>query len=145
MSNATFGLLIAAVLAASPALAQPAPDPATPAVSTPVAPPTTPAPTAKPAASGPTVSGIVVEGLPKKSCSSRDKDCIAVVVAELQEHYPEQLKAFCANWQMQAVRSKWVNDQLLASLGSSHQPTPPSFGVNSAVTKACSTDKPAEK
>jgi hypothetical protein len=142
MSNATFGLLIAVALAASPALAQPTAQDAAPIAAAP--PPAVPA-AAKPAAPGPTVSGIVVEGLPKKTCSSRDRDCIAVVVAELQEHYPEQLKAFCANWKMQAIRSKWVNDQLLASLGSSHQPTPPSFGVNSAVTKACSTDKPAEK
>jgi hypothetical protein len=100
--------------------------------------PTDPAPAA-PAASAPSVDGIVVEGLPKKSCSTRDKSCIAVVVAELKARYPQQLKVFCANWQMQALRSQWVSDQL----GGGDRPT--AFGVNSAVSKACSADKPAEK
>ncbi|THD71909.1 hypothetical protein [Phenylobacterium sp.] len=149
MSNATFGLLIAALLTASPALAQaPADTPVTPAPATAVtvtAAPSSGVPAPKPAAYGPTVSGIVVEGLPKKSCSSRDKECIAVVVAELKQNYPEQLKAFCAQWQMRAIQSRWVTDQLNESLGGNNPPTPPTFGVNSAVSKACSTDKPAQK
>jgi hypothetical protein len=149
MSNATFGLLIAALLIASPALAQaPADVPAAPAPAPAVAATAAPsitAPAAKPAASGPTVSGIVVEGLPKKSCSSRDRDCIAVVVAELKQNYPEQLKAFCAQWKMRAIQSQWVTDQLNAGLGGGSPPTPPSFGVNSAVTKACAPDKPTQK
>jgi hypothetical protein len=135
MSKATFGLLISASLLASPALAQPAPDPvATPPAATPAA---------KPAAPVPTVSGIVVQGMPKKSCSSRDKECIALVVAELKQSYPQQLKAFCFQWKTQAVRSQWVNAQLLESIGGT--PTPTAFGVNSAVSQACAADKPAEK
>jgi hypothetical protein len=136
MSNATFGLLIAASLIAGPVLAQPAGQPAP-------SPPTAPA--AKPAAPAPSVSGIVVEGLPKKTCSSRDRDCIAVVVAELKQNYPQQLKTFCAQWKMQAVRSQWVNDQLFEAFGGNNPPPPTAFGVNSAVSKACSTDKPADK
>ncbi|HEX3366524.1 hypothetical protein [Phenylobacterium sp.] len=140
MSKPTFGLLISAVLLASPTLAQPTPDPApTTAVATAAA------AAAKPAPAAPTVSGIVVEGLPKKTCSSRDKECIAVVVAELKEHYPQQLKAFCAQWKMQAVRTQWVNDQLVESLGGNNPPTPTAFGVNSAVSKACAEDRPAQK
>jgi hypothetical protein len=140
MSNATFGLLISAMLVASPAIAQRAPDPgAAPALAS------APAAKPKPPATEPTVSGIVVEGPPKKTCSSRDRECIAVVVAELKEHYPQQLKAFCAQWKMQAVRTQWVNDQLVESLGGNNPPSPVAFGVNSAVSKACAADKPAEK
>ncbi|HZZ32436.1 MAG TPA: hypothetical protein VFE10_10635 [Phenylobacterium sp.] len=147
MSTATFGLLIAALLIAGPALAQgPADAPAAPApAATAASAPSTASAAAKPAASGPTVSGIVVEGLPKKSCSSRDKECIALVVAELKQNYPEQLKAFCAQWQMRAVQSRWVTDQLNGSLGGNNPPTPPTFGVNAAVSKACAPDKPAQK
>ena len=114
MSNATFGVLISALLLASPALAQPAPA-ATPAPSESAA---------KPAPPAPTVSGIVVEGLPKKTCSSRDRECIAIVVAELKQNYPEQLKAFCAQWKMQAVRTQFVHDQLAESLGGNNPPPP---------------------
>lgn len=130
MTNATFGLLIAAMLVATPALAQA---------------PAAPATAAQRTAPGPTVSGIVVEGLPKKSCSSRDKDCIAVVVAELKQNYPEQLKAFCAQWKARAIQSEWVTAQLNESLGGNNPPTPPTFGVNSAVSKACAPDKPAQR
>jgi hypothetical protein len=44
-----------------------------------------------------TVSGVVVEGprLPTKECSARDQTCINLVVAELKQHYPKQLKRFC--------------------------------------------------
>jgi hypothetical protein len=121
--------LTAALVLAGPALAR------TPAEPTPTAPP----------AAASSVDGIVVEGLPKKSCTSREKDCIAVVVAELKARYPQQLKAFCANWKMQAIRDQWANDQLAASFGGSHQASPSSFGVNAAISKACSPDKPAER
>ncbi|HXA38465.1 MAG TPA: hypothetical protein VNW53_05650 [Phenylobacterium sp.] len=103
------------------------------------------APPAKPAEPGSTVSGIVVQALPKKSCSSRDKECIALVVANLKQNYPEQLKAFCFQWKTQALRSEWVNDQLIESLGGATPPTPAAFGVNSAVAQACAEDKPARK
>ena len=38
-----------------------------------------------------------------------------------------------------------VTDQLNAGLGGNNPPTPPTFGVNAAVSKACAPDKPAQK
>jgi hypothetical protein len=142
-------LLLAGAAHAQPAAAPPsafAPTAAAPSDVPPAA--ATPPPPAAPApAAGPTVSSLTVEGsrVPKKSCSSRDKDCIAIVVADLKAHYPEQLKTFCFQWKTQAIRSEWVNDQLMESLGRNAPPPPPAFGVNSAVSKACAPDKPAEK
>jgi hypothetical protein len=133
--RAFVGLLISAALGSSAAFAEP---PASTDASPTVA--KTPAP-----ASAPTVSGIVVKPLPKKSCSSRDKECVALVVAELKQNYPEQLKAFCFQWQTQAVRSQWVNDQLYESLGSNFPPPTTAFGVNPAVSQACAVDRPAAK
>jgi hypothetical protein len=138
MARARFGLLVAAVLSAMPAFAQPSP-----------APPDVPA--AAPAASppeprAPTVESLTVRGrrLPTKTCSSRDKDCIARVVAELQQQYPRELKKFCLQWQIRAVRTQWLNAQLNAGLGND-EPSPVGFGVNSAVKQACAEPKPAKK
>jgi hypothetical protein len=88
---------------------------------------------------GDTVSGVTVVPMPKKSCSSRDKDCIAMVVAELKRLYPEQLKQFCFSEQTKAVRNQMVGDQLYESLGVS-RPPPTAFPVSSVVKTACAQD-----
>jgi hypothetical protein len=145
-TGSTALVLAGALLLAGAAHAQPATAPQPAAAPVAASPPAAPATAAPAPPAGATVSSLTVEGsrLPKKTCSSRDRDCIAIVVAELKQNYPEQLKAFCFQWKTQAVRSQWVNDQLLESLGNDH-PSPTAFGVNSAVTKACTPDKPAEK
>jgi hypothetical protein len=90
---------------------------------------------------GDTVSGITVMPVPKKACSSRDKDCIAIVVAELQRLYPEQLKQFCLGERTKAVRNQIVGDQLLDALNSNGAPTATAAPVSSVVKTACATDK----
>jgi hypothetical protein len=62
--------------------------------------PTTPAA----AKSDTTVSGVTVKPLPRKQCSPKDKDCIAMVMAELKDLYPEQLKKFCYQEKMNVMR-----------------------------------------
>lgn len=56
--------------------------------------------------SGNTVSGVTVAP-PKapKACSSRDKDCIAMVVAELKARYPKELQDYCdkVDWRIAAT------------------------------------------
>jgi hypothetical protein len=144
--NATLGLLVSAVL-----LAGAAEPPTTPAA----APAAVPQPTAEarsapqasaaPAARGvppKTVEGLtVIAPLPNKPCSSRDRECIALVVAELKQLYPEQLKRFCFQRTMRAMRSQMLNDQLLEGLSSDNPPPSTSFGVNSALSVACKWDK----
>ncbi len=99
MSKASFGILIAVTLIAGPAATQPGADHSLrPAAAEPDA------AVGKPAKPVPTVSGIVVEGVPKKPCAPRDKDCIALVMAEVKALYPEQLKRFCAVQQMDVMR-----------------------------------------
>jgi hypothetical protein len=91
-------------------------------------------PTAAPSRSGSTVSGVTVRPQPYRSCGSRDQACVALVVADLKLNYPEQLKAFCFQWQTQSVRTQFVYNQLALEHGSgAHPPLPTAFGVNSAV------------
>jgi hypothetical protein len=137
--SATLGLLISAALFTG------GPDPAAaPAVAPSVAPP--PAATA-PAATAHGIAPKTVEGLtvvapvPNKPCSSRDQACIALVVAELKQLYPEQLKRFCFQRTMRAMRSDILQADLLAGLGSDNPPMGTSFGVNSALKTACARDK----
>src|SRR4051812_49862702 len=89
------GLAISASLFAGVALAEPAVPQA--------AAPTT---TASPGTAGKTVEGLTVTGkvFPKTECSPRDAACIRLVVAELKRLYPEQLKRFCFQRQLQAMR-----------------------------------------
>ena len=143
--NATLGLLVSAVLLTG--AAEPPTTPATPvaaAQTTPEAPAAPPA-SAAPAARGvppKTVEGLtVIAPLPNKPCSSRDRECIALVVAELKQLYPEQLKRFCFQRTMRAMRSQMLNDQLLEGLSSDNPPPSTSFGVNSALSVACKWDK----
>ena len=93
--------------------------------------------TAKPKAGGDTLSGVTVMPLPTKPCGSRDKQCIAMVVAELKRLYPEQLKTFCFAEQTKAARNNFVNQQLLESLNGNGPPTPTSFPVSAVVKTAC--------
>lgn len=104
MSNATLGLLISAVLLASPALAQPGADPA-PQSPTAQADPT-------PASKAPTVDSLIVQGapLPKTSCSARDSACVAMVVAELKARYPKELQKWCAFVEQRAAMNELMFD-----------------------------------
>jgi hypothetical protein len=66
-----------------------------------------PAPATSSTADTKTVEGLTVMGnrLPTEECSSRDKACINAVVAELKRLYPEQLKRFCFQREMRAMRN----------------------------------------
>ncbi len=90
---------------------------------------------------GDTVSGVTVMPTPTKTCAPRDKDCIAIVVAELQRLYPEQLKQFCLGERTKAVRNQIVNDQLLDALGGNGAPTATAAPVSPIVKTACASDK----
>ena len=92
-----------------------------------------------------TVSGVTVMPMPKKTCSSRDKTCIAMVVAELKRDYPEQLKQFCFEEQTKAARNQFVNDQLLDALHGNGPPTPTAAPVSPVVKQVCAPDKPGAK
>lgn len=87
------------------------------------------------------MSGVTVTPTQPKPCGSRDKDCIAMIVAELKQRYPEELKRFCFGREMRTVRTEMVNQQLLDSLGGNDPPIPTTFGVNSALKLACASDK----
>jgi hypothetical protein len=130
--------LLAGVAAAQAPAPAPAPEP-TQIPGAEAAP--SPTPTAKPKTGGSTVSGLTVMPLPKKTCSSRDKDCIAMVVAELKERFPEELKKFCFEEQTKQARTQFVNDQLLDSLNSNNPPPPMSFQISPVLKTACATDK----
>ncbi len=83
-------LAISAVLALiSTAAWANAADPQSP---TPAAAPASKAASDKP---GSTVSGVTVQALPRKPCAPKDTDCVALVMAQVKELYPEQLKQFC--------------------------------------------------
>ncbi len=97
------------------------------------------APSAKP---GTTVSGVTVMANPKpQACASRDQQCIALVVAELKQRYPEELKRFCLQRAARAARTQVTNDQLLEDLGGKGPPKPTAFDVNSALKTACVLQK----
>jgi hypothetical protein len=106
-------------------------------------PPPTPATSAKPpaASSDPTVSGVTVMPLPIRSCKPKDKDCIALVVAELKEHYPEQLKKFCFQTEMNVQRQDiqanvngWCDDPRYSSSAICNHHVPP------VLKQACAAD-----
>jgi hypothetical protein len=82
--------LAVAVLAlpfAGPLQAQPANEIASPPVA---------AATSHPVTDGQTVSGVTVTPTrPAKPCGSRDKGCVALVIAKLKAQYPQELKAYC--------------------------------------------------
>jgi hypothetical protein len=130
MSKSAFALMIAASLMAGSAAAQPAAAPqAGPAAETPAK---------TPPAKTKTVEGLtVVAPPPLKPCAVRDKDCVAQVVAELKQLYPEQLKKFCFQRQMRAMRTAMVADQL----GLDGPPPSTAVGVNSALATACAPDR----
>jgi hypothetical protein len=144
MMNPTFGLLISATLIASAAVAQPATPrsatetPPAAAVAGPDAAPASPPNPSQ--AKGKQVEGLTVTGKrpETKTCSSRDRACIAEVVAELKQLYPEELKTFCFQRQTRAVRTAMVADQLGVGGG---PPVSTSLGVNSALATACAPDK----
>jgi hypothetical protein len=149
MMKSSIGLLISATLVASTAVAEPpAPPPATsisPPISS-VSPEIVPSEAGLPvkarAAAGKTVDGLtVVAPAVGKPCGSRDRECVALVVAELKRRYPEELKRFCFQRQMRAMRSEVVNEQLLEGLGGGAPPVPTAFGVNSALKTACAEEK----
>jgi hypothetical protein len=98
------------------------------------------APAAPRAGPSPTVSGVTVIPRPTKTCFSRDKACVALVVAELKRLYPEQLKQFCFGWATQTARTQMTYDQM-QPLNPLEPPLPTAFGVNSAVKTACASDK----
>jgi len=134
--SATVGLLISASLLAAVV------EPAAGAATTPPTPPPAAAAPAARALPPKTVEGLtVVAPLPNKPCSSRDQACIALVVAELKQLYPEQLKRFCFQRTMRSMRTQMLNDQLLEGLSSDNPPPSTSFGVNSALRTACAWDK----
>jgi hypothetical protein len=130
-----FGVMIA-LLAGAAAAQTPAPAPA----------PTAPA--AKP--SGATVSGVTVEGrkAPTRSCSSRDNDCIATIVAELKAQYPKELQHWCDLVQYQAANTNMTMDQV-NGIGTSFSPGQTSvygrFAPPAVAKIACASDKPKEK
>ena len=103
--RATLSLAISATLFAGIAFAQPALAPAAPV--RPAAQSTSSTSPQAPATGGKTVEGLTVTGkaFPKSECASRDTQCIKLVVAELKRLYPEQLKRFCFQRQMQAMAS----------------------------------------
>ena len=127
MPNATFGLLICAALIAGSASAQ-----------TGAAGESGPA-AAKPSAQAgkratPTVSGVVVQGLPKKACSSRDKACIAIVVAQLEELYPKELLRFCTGREENLA---WIQMHADDNLPATRAPTASEYSSPPVLKVAC--------
>jgi hypothetical protein len=53
---------------------------------------------------GPTVSGVTVTPVPRKPCKPKDTECIAIVMAQVKDLYPEQLKQFCFQQKMDVMR-----------------------------------------
>jgi hypothetical protein len=108
------------------------------------APAATPPQPAKP--DGHTVSGITVEGskAPAKSCSSRDKDCVAVIVAELKARYPKELQHWCDLVEYRAANTNMTMDQL-NGIGTSFSPGQTSvygrFAPPAVAKLACAPDK----
>jgi hypothetical protein len=104
----TPGLALAAALLTAAGSARARAPAATPA----------PAPAASSAApTGANISGVTVSPAPRKACAPKDKECIALVMAELKDLYPEQVKAFCFQQKMdvmqrdmQANMAGWCDD-----------------------------------
>ena len=98
---------------------------------------------AKPASEGPTVSGVTVSPAPRKPCAPKDKDCIALVVADLKRLYPEQLKTYCFQQKMtvlrrdmQAQAAGWCDGPIGGASAICSHYVPP------ALKLACATEKP---
>lgn len=136
MSKATFGLLISTTLIAGAAFAQSVAP--TPGVPTP--------PAAAERATGATagkarqVEGVTVLGkrAEPKACSSRDDNCIAMVVAELKQRYPKELQKWCEHVKERAAMNSIMFMEI--DLDRPH----PNVGpyMPPAVTKsACAPDK----
>ena len=118
---------------ASPAATAPSPAPA-------------PASAAAKADPGKTVSGVTVEALPRKQCAPKDKDCIALVMAQVKELYPEQLKKFCFTQQMDVMRQDmqanlagWCDSPGLGATSTC------SHHVSPVVKQVCAPDKKPDK
>jgi hypothetical protein len=133
---------IALTLAAALAVLSPIARAAAPPAATMSAPPATAAPAAP--APGATVSGVTVKGAPRKQCAPKDAECIAIVMAEVKELYPEQLKKFCYQQKMDVMRQDmqaniagWCDGPGLgATAMCSHYVSP-------VVKKVCAPDPPA--
>jgi hypothetical protein len=145
MMKAGLGLLIPLVMLGGAALAQPAtapPPEAPPAAAAPAAAapaPATPAPSGK---SGPkVVEGLTVmgHGPLSKACGERDKDCIAMVVAELRAKYPKELKTWCHQEEVRAAWSNLEADSLYAD--PYHSPIGGSVAVKPIIKTACQPPK----
>jgi hypothetical protein len=125
-------LLLSLILLSGGVAAQeprPAPTPATAAQ----------APAAESLAAKPKqLEGVTVFGsrFPVKECKPRDKACIALVVAELKQHYPEQLKRFCFQREMRAMRNATLFGPEEQGQGGGDYRTPAVLGT------ACASDKP---
>ena len=74
--------------------------------------------------------------MPTQECSPRDKPCIAIVIAELKQHYPEQLKRFCFQRDMRAMRN--------GALFGADEPgqSGADYGMAPVLKTACARDKP---
>jgi hypothetical protein len=111
----------------------------------PAAAPAQPVPAA-PASGGPSVSGVTVSPSPRKPCAPKDKDCIAIVMAEVKALYPEQLKMFCQQQRMdvmqrdmQANMAGWCDDPKQGAAAICNHYVPP------IVKQVCASDPPAAK
>jgi hypothetical protein len=88
-----------------------------------------------------------VEGLtvvappPLKPCAARDKDCIAQVVAELKQLYPEQLKRFCFQRQMRAMRNTALFGDVDQSSSPESSQRGTTYSVGDSLRVACAPDK----
>ena len=129
--------ILAAMLCAGAALAQPAPEPV---ASSPPAGQTPPPPAKAPAPGVKTVEGLTVRPFPTKQCAPRDKACIAFVVAELKRRYPEQLRRFCFQRKMRAMRDTALFSDVDPASG---EPAQLGASYRSAETlgAACAPDK----
>lgn len=129
--------LLAAALAASLACAS--------AAAAQTAPPAPAPPAAK---AGSTVSGVTVEGRksPPKACSSRDKACIAAVVAELKARFPKELQKWCDTVEYRAAVTNMNIDEINGALNSPGTLSEAGQFAPPAVAKvACARDKPKDK
>ena len=126
-------LVIALLAVALPAaaLAQPAADaPQTPASAGPAKAPAN------------TISGVTVEAAkPQKACSSRDKACVAMVVAELKARFPNELQKWCDTVKYRAAVTNMNIDDLNGALGSPGTHSEAGQFAPPAVAKvACASD-----
>jgi hypothetical protein len=105
-----------------------------------------PSPSATPAPAGANVSGVTVSPVPRKPCAPKDKDCIAIVMAELKDLYPEQVKTFCFQQKMdvmqrdmQANMAGWCDDPKQGAAAICNHYVPP------VVKQLCASSPTAKK